>query len=175
MQYYRYAQHDPWPTSHIDHPDKIHNNTPHGYQTQPYKVNVERSTKRKQTNPHLPKAWPNTNRRSGGTILAARRDTYKEAIAIPSPPHHRDCMTAATLTPYNGSPILAISAYMLHLHTKSQDTLYIGILTWIHTEIISKHPSVITLMDGDLQATPWEGDERPYYALLNKFCTKSGL
>jgi hypothetical protein len=30
---------------------------------------------------------PTTNRRSGGTILAVRRDTYKEVTAIPTPPH----------------------------------------------------------------------------------------
>jgi hypothetical protein len=32
----------------------------------------------------------NTNKRSGGTILAARRDTCKEVIAIPTPPHIGD-------------------------------------------------------------------------------------
>jgi hypothetical protein len=72
---------------------------------------------------------PTTNRRSGGTILAVRRDTYKEVIAIPIPPHIGDYISAATLTPYAGSPIIAISAYMPQLHTKAKDTIYTEILT----------------------------------------------
>ena len=51
---------------------------------------------------------PTTNRRSGGTILAARRDTYKEVTAIPTPSHLGDYVSAATLTPYDGSPVIAI-------------------------------------------------------------------
>jgi hypothetical protein len=35
----------------------------------------------------FPTLDPTTNRRSGGTILAARRDTYKEVTAVPTPPH----------------------------------------------------------------------------------------
>ena len=42
---------------------------------------------------------PTTNRRSGGTILAARRDTYKEVTAIPTSPNIGDYISAATLTP----------------------------------------------------------------------------
>jgi hypothetical protein len=53
---------------------------------------------------------PTTNRRSGGTILAARRDTYKEVTRIPIPPHIGDYISASTLTPYDGSLIIAISA-----------------------------------------------------------------
>jgi hypothetical protein len=97
---------------------------------------------------------PTTNRRSGGTLLAARRDTYKEVIAIPTPSHIGDYISAAKLTPYDGSPIITISAYMPQLHTKAKDTIYTEILTWIKKEIISKFPTVTTLMNGDLQATP---------------------
>ena len=83
---------------------------------------MERSIKRLQTNPHLP--FPSldlaTNRRSGGTIIATRRDTYKEVTAIPTPSHIGDYISAATLTPYDGSPIIAISAYMPQLHTKNK-------------------------------------------------------
>jgi hypothetical protein len=46
---------------------------------------------------------PATNRRSGGSILAASRDTYKEVTAIPTPPHIGDYISAATLTLYDGS------------------------------------------------------------------------
>ncbi len=113
---------------------------------------------------------PATNRRSGGTILAARRDTYKEVTAIPTPSHIKDYISAATLTPYDGSPITTISAYMPQLHTKAKDTIYTEILTWINTEIRTKFPTVTTLMGRDLQATPTEKDERSYHAPLNHFC-----
>jgi hypothetical protein len=66
-----------------------------------------------------------TNRRSAGTILAARRDTYKDVTAIPTPSHLRDYISAATRTPHDGSPIIAISAY---IGIVSQETLYIEIL-----------------------------------------------
>ena len=53
---------------------------------------------------------PTTNRRSGGAILTARRDNYKEVTAIPTQSHIGDYISAATLTPYYGSPVIAISA-----------------------------------------------------------------
>ena len=118
---------------------------------------------------------PTTNRRSGGTILAARRDIYNEVTAIPMPPHVGDYISAATITPYDGSFIIAISAYMPQLHTKAKDTIYTEILTWLHTEIITTFPTVTTLIGGDLQATPTKGDERSCHAPLNQFCKESGL
>ncbi len=66
---------------------------------------------------------PTTHRISGGAILAARRGTYKEITAIPTPSHIGDYIFAATLTPYDGSPIIAISAYMPQLHTNGR-TIY---------------------------------------------------
>ncbi len=74
-----------------------------------------------QTHPTLD---PTTNRRSEGTILAARRDTYKEITAIPTPPHIGDYVSAATITPHDGSPVIVVSAYMPQLHTKEKDTTY---------------------------------------------------
>jgi len=124
------------------------------------------------THPNLD---PTTNRRSGGTILAAGRDTYTEVTAIPAPPHIGDYISAATLTPYDDSPIIAASAYMSQLHTKANDTIYTELLTWLHTEIISKYPMVTTLMGVDLQTTPTEEAERTYHAPLNQFCKESGL
>ena len=112
------------------------------------------------------------NRRSEGTILAARRDTYKEVTAIPTPPHIGDYISAATLTPHDGSPIIAISAYMPQRHTKAKDTIYNEILTWIHTEIITKFPKMTTPMGGDLQATPSKGDGRSFHPPLHNFCIK---
>jgi len=64
---------------------------------------------------------------------------------------------------------------MPQLHTKAQDTIYTEILTWIHTEIIAKFPTVTTLMSGDLQAPPAKEDERSYHAPINQFCQESGL
>ena len=118
---------------------------------------------------------PTTNQRSGGTILAVRRDTYKNANAISPPPHIGDCVSAVKLNPNDGFPIITISAYMPHLRTKAQDTIYAEILTWIHTEIKAKFPTVTTLMGEDLQATPTKGDERSYHAPLDQFCQESGL
>ena len=86
--------------------------------------------------------------------ISGRRDTYKNATAIPTPSHLRDYISAGTLTPHDGSPIIATSAYMPQLHTKSQETLYIEILKWIQTDIVSEYPLVTALLDGDSQATP---------------------
>ena len=118
---------------------------------------------------------PATNRRSGGTILAVRRDTYKDANVISPPPHIEEYKSAAKLTPQDGSPIITISAYMPQHRTKAQDTIHAKILTWIHTEIIYKFPTVTTLMGGNLQVTPNEEDERSYNATLSQFCQESGL
>jgi len=94
----------------------------------------------------------------------------------PPPPHMEDYISADTLTPQDGSPIIALlSAYMPQLRTKAQDIIYAEILTWMHTEIISKFPTVTTLIGGDLQATPTKVDERSYPAPLNQFCQQSGL
>jgi hypothetical protein len=104
-----------------------------------------------------------------------RRDTYKDATAIPSPPQIRDYVSAATLAPHDGSPIIALSAYKPQFHIKAQDTLYTEILKWIQTEIISKYPAVTTIMGGDLQATPSSGEIRSYHEPINQFCQESGL
>jgi len=118
---------------------------------------------------------PNTNRRSGGTILAVSRDTYKDANGISPPPHIGDYISAAKLTPQDGSPIISVSAYMQQRRTKAQDTIYAEILTWIHTEIISKFSTMTILMGGNLQATLNEEDERSHYTTLSQFCLESRL
>jgi hypothetical protein len=64
---------------------------------------------------------------------------------------------------------------MTQLHTKAKDTIYTEILTWIHTEIITKIPTVTTLMGGDLKALPTKGDERSYHAPPNQFCKELRL
>ena len=67
---------------------------------------------------------PTTNKRSGGSILEARRDTYKDVTVIPTPSYIGDDISAAKLTTYDDSPIIAISAYVPQLHTKGKDTIY---------------------------------------------------
>jgi hypothetical protein len=67
-----------------------------------------------------PKLDPNTLRRSAGTILAIRRDIYKEATPIQTPTNLMDYIKAAKLTPHDGTPVIAITAYMPQLHTKAQ-------------------------------------------------------
>jgi len=57
-----------------------------------------------------PKLDPTTNRRLAGTILATRRDMYKDITPIQTPAHLTDYVKAATITPHDGSPIIAITA-----------------------------------------------------------------
>jgi hypothetical protein len=128
-----------------------------------------RNTKRLQTTSHTPRLDHTTNRPSTDNILAIRRDTYKDAT------HLRDYITAAILTPHDGSPVIAISAYIPQLHTTEQEAVYKVLLTRIKHDITSTHPAKTILMGGSLQATPLEGDTRSHYAPLRQFCEESGL
>jgi hypothetical protein len=175
LQHERYAQHDPRPATHNEHPTKttiIHlTETKHSHIKSAWRE-VLKDYKFIHTHPTLD---PTTKRRSGGTILAVRRDTYKEVTTLPTPPHIGDSISAATLAPHDGSTIIVISAYMSQLNNKAKDTIYTEILAWIHTEIISKFSMVTTLMGGDIQAIPTEEAERSYYAPLNQFCKETSL
>jgi hypothetical protein len=44
-----------------------------------------------------------------------KRDTYENAKSIAAPTHLRDYISAAALTPHDGSPIIVISSYMPQL------------------------------------------------------------
>jgi hypothetical protein len=44
--------------------------------------------------------------------MAIKRDAYKDATPIIAPAHLRYCITTATLTPHDGTPVIAISAYI---------------------------------------------------------------
>jgi hypothetical protein len=81
----------------------------------------------KLTHTH-PKLDPNTLRRSTCTILATRRDIYKEVTPIQMPTNLMDYIKAAKITPHDGTPIIAISAYMPQLHTTEQELIYLDIL-----------------------------------------------
>jgi hypothetical protein len=122
-----------------------------------------------------PKLDPTTLRRSAGTILAIRRDTYKEAIPIQTPTNLTDYIKAAKITPHDGTPIIAITAYMPQLHTKAQEQIYQDILKWVENNIIQTNKDTTILMGGDFQASPAERDDRSHYPPLTRFCDSTGL
>jgi len=77
-----------------------------------------------------PKLDPTTNRRSAGTILATRRDVYKDVTSIPTPAHIIDYIKAAIIIPHDGFPIIDITAYMQkNRHQGTRDQNYKDILT----------------------------------------------
>ena len=122
-----------------------------------------------------PKLDPTTNRRSVGTILATRRDVYKDVTPIPTPAHLTDYIKADTITPHDGSPIIAITAYMPQIYTKEQEQTYKDILTWIQQSITTNHPNTTIFMGGDLQSTPHKEDTRLQYPPLSQLCDNTGL
>jgi len=65
-----------------------------------------------------PKLDPTTNRRLAGTILATRKDVYKDVTSRPAPAHLTYYIKAATITPHDSSPIIAMTAYMPQIHNK---------------------------------------------------------
>jgi hypothetical protein len=137
---------------------------------------MERHPKRLQTHKHThPKLDPTTLRRSAGTILVTRQDVYKEATPIQTPTNLTDYIKAAKLTPHDGNPIIAITAYMPQLHTKAQELLYLDILKWVEQHIIQTNKDTIILMGGDLQASPTKEDDRSHYLPLTRFCDATGL
>jgi hypothetical protein len=86
-----------------------------------------------------------------------------------------DCIKAAKITPHDGTPIIAITAYMPQLHTKAQELIYLDILKWVQQDIIQTNKDTIIHMGGDLQATPAQEDERSHYPPLARFCDTTGL
>jgi hypothetical protein len=86
-----------------------------------------------------------------------------------------DYIKAAKLTPHDGTPIIAITAYMPQLHTKAQEHIYLDILKWIEQHILQTNKDTIILMGGDLQASPAQEDERSHYPPLTRFCDTTGL
>jgi hypothetical protein len=87
-----------------------------------------------------------------------------------------DYTKAAKLTPHDGTPIIAITAYMPQLHTKAQEHIYLDIPKWVEQYIIQTNKDTTILMGGDLQATSsQEADERSHYPPLTRFCITTGL
>jgi hypothetical protein len=86
-----------------------------------------------------------------------------------------DYIQAAIITPHDGTPIMAITAYMPQLHTKPQEQTYLDIPQWVNRDIITKYKDTTILMGGDLQATPSKEDVSSYYPPLNHFCETTVL
>jgi len=137
---------------------------------------VERNTKRLQTLSHTHTTLdPDTRRRSEGTILATRRDSYKKATPIQTPTTLTNYIKAAKITQHDGTPIIAITAYMPQLHTKEQKLIYLDILKWVQQNIIQNNKDTIILVGGDFQATPAYENERSHYPPLARICNTTGL
>jgi hypothetical protein len=107
--------------------------------------------------------------------LATRRGVYKEATPIQTPTNLTDYIKAAKLTPHDGTPIIAITAYMPQFHTKAQEHIYLDILKWVEQYIIQTNKDTTILMEGDLQATSAKEDERSHYPPLTRLCDITGL
>ena len=119
---------------------------------------------------------PTTNRKSSGIILAARQDTYKGSNRNPHTTTYRRLYIRGHTHPIWWLPHHSnIGLYATAPHKSKRYNLYRNPYTWIHTEIISKFPTVTTLMGGDLQATPSKGDKRSNHAPLNQFYKESRL
>ncbi len=81
-----------------------------------------------------PKLYPATDRRSAGTMLVICKDICKDAASIPTPTHLSDYIKAATNTPHDGFPIVAIAAYVSQIHTNALELTYKDILSWIQQD-----------------------------------------
>jgi len=79
------------------------------------------------------------------------------------------------ITPHDGTPIIAITAYMPQLHTKAQELIYLDILKWVHQDIVHKNKDRTILVGGDLRVTSAQENKRSYYPPLNRFCETTSL
>jgi hypothetical protein len=86
--------------------------------------------------------------------LATRRDVYKEATPTQTPTNLMDYIKAAKITPHDGTPIIAITAYMPQLHTKAQELIYLDILKWVQHDILQNHKDTIILMGKTFKPHP---------------------
>jgi hypothetical protein len=86
-----------------------------------------------------------------------------------------DYIKAVKITPHDGTPVKAITAYMQQQHTKAQELLYLDIRKWLQQDIIQSHKDPVILMGGDLQAMPARQNERSHYPPLTHFCDSTGL
>ena len=77
---------------------------------------------------------------------------------------------AAKIISQDGTPVIAITAYMPQLHTKAQELIYLDILKWFQQDIIQNHKDTIILMSRDLQATSSQENERLHYPPITHFC-----
>ena len=55
------------------------------------------------------------------------------------PMHLTDYIKTAIIITHDGTPIIAITAYMPQLHTKAQEQIYLDILKWVQQYIIHNY------------------------------------
>jgi len=72
-----------------------------------------------------------TKRASGGSILAIHSPNYKNIEPIRVPPPYQPYLAIAKLTPKNGTPLIAISAYLPQLNTPEGKQSYQDTLNWL--------------------------------------------
>ncbi len=95
-----------------------------------------------------------TQRCSGGTILAIHKNTYPTIKPIHIPSQCQPYLAIALLTPKTGSDILAIAAYLQQHQTRKDTQTYQDTLQWLQTPLTTEHAHTPALLGGDLQATP---------------------
>jgi hypothetical protein len=103
-----------------------------------------------------------TNRALAGTILAIDKTTYTGIEPIKIPPTLQPYLAAALLTPKTGSQLLAISVYMPQTQTPQGQHKYQELLLRLTTLLNIDHPSLPTIVGGDLQATPHQKHKSHY-------------
>jgi exonuclease III len=103
-----------------------------------------------------------TKRASAGTILAIDKNTYTSLEPIKIPPTLQPYLAAALLTPKPGSQILVISVYMPQTQTPQGHNRYQELLLWLTTLLTKTHPTLPTIVGGDLQATPHQTHKSHY-------------
>ena len=115
-----------------------------------------------------------TKRASGGTILAIHSTNYKTIDPIRVPTPYQPYLSIAKLTPKQGDPLLAISAYLPQANTQQGKQTYQATLTWLATLLTQEHPDLPVLLGGDLQGTPAQ-HHTSHTTHLTTFCTTTSL
>jgi endonuclease/exonuclease/phosphatase (EEP) superfamily protein YafD len=95
-----------------------------------------------------------TQRCSGGTILAIHKNAYPTIKPIHVQSQYQPYLAIALLTPKTGSDILAIAAYLPQHQTRKDTQTYQDTLQWLQTLLKTEHAHTPVLLGGDLQATP---------------------
>ena len=79
--------------------------------------------KKLYTHPHITEIRPRHKSKINMHYPSHTKRHLQPTTKISAPIHLRDFITAATLTPHKGFPIIATSAHMPKIHTKEQEAL----------------------------------------------------